>query len=127
MRQLVYGKYGGHCAYCGCELEYKDMQVDHADITIWMTMYGNDKERAQQAVKDNSINGIENLMPACRQCNYYKGVDDIEKFRYKVKELLENTCINTFQARLAMKYRIIKHTPWDGKFYFEKIKEGGEE
>ena len=29
-REAVYRKYNGHCAYCGCELEYKDMQVDHA-------------------------------------------------------------------------------------------------
>ena len=29
IRQIVYDKYNGHCAYCGCELEYKDMQIDH--------------------------------------------------------------------------------------------------
>lgn len=28
-RMAVYKKTNGHCAYCGCELEYKDMQVDH--------------------------------------------------------------------------------------------------
>ena len=28
-RQHVYEKYNGHCAYCGCELDIKDMQVDH--------------------------------------------------------------------------------------------------
>lgn len=29
VRQLVYDKCGGHCAYCGKEIAYKDMQVDH--------------------------------------------------------------------------------------------------
>lgn len=29
LRKQVYAKCNGHCAYCGCELEYKDMQVDH--------------------------------------------------------------------------------------------------
>jgi len=29
MRQNVYNKYNGHCAYCGCHINYKDMQVDH--------------------------------------------------------------------------------------------------
>ncbi|MCI5852291.1 MAG: HNH endonuclease [Clostridiales bacterium] len=29
IRQQVYEKYGGHCAYCGKALEYKEMQVDH--------------------------------------------------------------------------------------------------
>lgn len=28
-RQKIYDKCKGHCAYCGCELEYRDMQVDH--------------------------------------------------------------------------------------------------
>ena len=30
MRQQVYEKYGGHCAYCGRQIEYKEMQVDHS-------------------------------------------------------------------------------------------------
>ena len=25
VREKVYQKYNGHCAYCGCELQYKDM------------------------------------------------------------------------------------------------------
>lgn len=29
IRQQVYDKCGGHCAYCGKEIAYKDMQVDH--------------------------------------------------------------------------------------------------
>lgn len=29
IREQIYQKYDGHCAYCGCKLEYKDMQVDH--------------------------------------------------------------------------------------------------
>lgn len=28
-RTAIYNKYSGHCAYCGKEIEYKDMQVDH--------------------------------------------------------------------------------------------------
>ena len=28
-RMAVYRKTNGRCAYCGCVLEYKDMQVDH--------------------------------------------------------------------------------------------------
>ena len=28
-RVAVYEKYDGHCAYCGKEIEYKNMQLDH--------------------------------------------------------------------------------------------------
>lgn len=30
VRLAVYDKCNHRCAYCGCELDYKDMQVDHA-------------------------------------------------------------------------------------------------
>lgn len=33
-RMAVYEKTNGHCAYCGCELEYKDMQVDHVSLSM---------------------------------------------------------------------------------------------
>lgn len=29
IRELVYQKYDGHCAYCGREIAMEDMQVDH--------------------------------------------------------------------------------------------------
>ena len=28
-RETVYNKYGGHCAYCGCEIPFKGFNVDH--------------------------------------------------------------------------------------------------
>ena len=28
-RIALYNRYNQRCAYCGCNLEYKDMQVDH--------------------------------------------------------------------------------------------------
>ena len=28
-RRIIYDKMGGHCAYCGEDLAYEDMQVDH--------------------------------------------------------------------------------------------------
>lgn len=31
VRQQVYDKCNGHCAYCGCKLDIKDMQVDHIE------------------------------------------------------------------------------------------------
>lgn len=114
VRKAVYEKYGGHCAYCGCELDYRDMQVDHA-VAV------NGGELSDQMVGDDTMNKIDNLMPACRQCNYYKSTLDIEGFRWKIREVLQHSCINTFQARLAMKYGIVTFNEWDGKFFFESL------
>ena len=43
IRQQVYDKYNGRCAYCGCKLEYKDMQVDHIE-SVYMAIECLDKE-----------------------------------------------------------------------------------
>lgn len=71
IRLKVYDKYNGHCAYCGCKLELKDMQVDHIESVYWY----------------NGANNIENYNPACRMCNFYKSTMPIEDFRGQLGEL----------------------------------------
>lgn len=108
VRQHVYEKYNGHCAYCGCELDIKDMQVDHLDSVYRAECEGREVD-----------NSIDNFMPACRQCNFYKGTSTIEEFRKKIPNL-KRTALIAFQVRLAQKYGIIQVNEWDMKFYFEK-------
>lgn len=122
VRQAVYEKYGGHCAYCGKEITIKEMQVDHS-IAIAKQYYSTREtmEKVWAMIADGTINDIDNLMPACRACNFYKGINDIDGFRRNILETLSHTCCSTFQARLAMQYGMITYKPWDGKFYFEKV------
>ena len=122
LRKQVYDKYNGCCAYCGKEITLKEMQVDHATAYA-QSIYGlkESMDRVEQMIADDSINSIDNLMPACRQCNFYKGGLDIENFRNRIKDTLENTCRSPFQVRLAMQYGIMTFKEWDGKFYFEKV------
>ena len=119
LRQNVFEKYKGHCAYCGKEIDIKDMQVDHA-IAYAQSVYGRDWERVSEMIFDNTINDFDNLMPSCRQCNFYKGIRDIEQFRARIKNELEHTCRQTFQTRLAIQFGMIEYHEWDGKFYYEK-------
>ena len=109
VRQKVYDKYDGHCAYCGCELDMKSMQVDHVDAVYRAEYEGREID-----------NSIDNLMPACRQCNFYKGTSTIDEFRRKILHL-ERTILAGFSVRLAQKYGIVQVKEWDMKFYFEKI------
>ena len=112
VRQKVFDKYNGHCAYCGCELTMETMQVDHAYSVFWSEYW--DKTQA-----DNSLS---NLMPACRQCNFYKSDLDIEHFRKYMSTLMERVR-KPFIYRLAEKYGMVEEKQWDGKFYFERIKQ----
>ena len=112
VRQQVYDKCNGHCAYCGCKLDIKDMQVDHIESVY----------RAEYNGKD-ADDTIYNYMPACRACNFYKGTFTLKQFRSHLLNTLSNTCRESFQTKLAMKYGMLTYQPWDGRFYFEKIKE----
>lgn len=103
IRKHVYEKYNGHCAYCGCKLEYKDMQVDHV-----ISVYG----------KDGS-NDLDNLMPTCRMCNFYKSTYSLDDFR-KNLETLHERLRKPFIYRLALKYGLIEEHKKDVVFYFEK-------
>lgn len=117
LRKQVYEKYDGHCAYCGCEITMKDMQVDH-----FRSQYG--AERKHEAV-DNSF---DNLMPACRQCNLYKGPYTIESFRWALKGLLVPNLQKTFNWRLAERYGLVEsHLDQDPIFYYEKVRKESEE
>ncbi len=104
IRQQVYDKCGGHCAYCGREIAYKDMQVDHICPQY---LGGNDR--------------IENLNPACRMCNFRKGTSSIENFRKEIEWQAEGVC-KTFQGRMSLAYGLIERVQKPIVFYFEKIK-----
>lgn len=124
LRLKVYDKYRGHCAYCGKEIMMKDMQVDYI-IPVMKSYYGarEEAEKVRQMIADGSFNDIDNLMPSCRACNFYKSMGDVESLRRRIFSELEHTCRSSFQTRLAMQYGIITYKPWDGKFYFEKTAE----
>ena len=113
-REAVFNKYGGRCAYCGCELTLRTMQVDHIKAVYASSLENNGVE-----TQDDSL---DNLNPSCRQCNFYKGTLDIEQFRKKIMTTLYETCQNTFQAKLAKKLGMLTVKQFD-KFYFERINE----
>jgi len=103
LRQKVWLKYNKRCAYCGKELKYKDMQIDHL---FPKTYGGNDR--------------FINLMPSCRRCNHYKRAENLEGFRRLILTLHKRIS-NLYIGKVAIDYGIITITPFNGKFYFETI------
>ena len=99
-RKLVYDKYNGRCAYCGCELKLSEMQVD--DIVP--------KFRNNEMWHQNEIGSdeISNLNPSCRMCNYYKGMGSIENFRENLKDALKGlSCIVLFMGKYDLKELLV--------------------
>lgn len=105
VREQIYEKYYGHCAYCGCEIEYKEMQVDHI-----------------KPVYLDGTDDMENYMPACRACNFYKSTMSIERFREQVSTINQRL-EKEFIYRLAKKYGIIHEEIKPIEFYFEKCED----
>ena len=100
-RREIFDKTGGRCYYCGCELPFEDMRLDHM---VSLHNHGEDE--------------MDNLVPSCQQCNYYKRGSNPEGFRRKLKRAFarENKC--DYVKALEKKYE-----GWNGKFFFERTQE----
>lgn len=105
-RQQVYNKCNGHCAYCGCELEYKDMQIDHVTP---LRIGGSDE--------------LSNMLPACRSCNHYKATFDIEGYRGYLGGIPHRLMRDSIPFQVATRFGIVQHIKNEVTFYFETIQE----
>lgn len=105
VREKVYQMYNGHCAYCGTEIAYKDMQVDHAT-----------------PLRIGGADDITNFMPACRSCNHYKATFDIEGFRNYLSNIHKRLVRDSVPYQVAERFGIVKHVSDDVKFYFEEMR-----
>lgn len=146
LREIVYNKYNGHCAYCGRKIDIKDMQIDHfvpilrgvsdeyikahnsrEDYELWCEVL-KEEGKPVPSYDDYKItrgkDDISNYMPACRMCNFRKGTSDIEAFRNEIG-LQAERLMGTFQGRMSKIYGLIEYNPHEIEFYFEKLKEVG--
>lgn len=102
LRVRVYKKYAGRCAYCGKQIKYEDMQVDHI-----------------KAVYLGGDNDFKNLLPACRSCNFYKSSYSIEEFRRQIN-LIPSRLPKEFIYKVALDYGLVEETGKEVIFYFEQ-------
>jgi 5-methylcytosine-specific restriction endonuclease McrA len=122
-RLLVYQKYDKHCAYCGIELEYKAMQIDHIiPRNTWITTIKNRYKIPNFLLhlNINDINHYDNLNPSCRRCNKWKCTFDLETFRLEISLQTKRLKENSSGYKLALDFNTIKEINQPIKFYFEK-------
>lgn len=115
MRERVYQKFNGHCAYCGKEIDYKDMQLDHL---IPQCILENNKH---QDLWDK-VETFENYMPSCRRCNHYKRGNSLETFREMIRTIPQKLMRDNYIYKVASDFRIVPiQSPQEIEFYFEKV------
>lgn len=93
-KRTIFNKCNGKCAYCGCNLSFFEMTIDHIKPKI-----------------SGGRNNIENLNPSCRSCNSLKSHMSVKKFTVLVKEL-----IKAGQYRIYFDNQISKSV-----FYFKHL------
>lgn len=107
-REQVLAKTGGHCAYCGCELTLNAMQVDHVEPM----------RRGDKGDKSH-LDVIENKLPSCRSCNYYKSTLTLDQFRERMDVMIGNLERNS-TVKVLLRYGKVQFTRGPVTFYFER-------
>lgn len=146
-RQKVFEKYGGRCAYCGCELTGR-WHADHMSPIHrkTLTVGGNfvtkdtgleptdediEKGNYTQVPRKTIPNGcfkphndtFNNLMPSCVSCNLYKHSADLETFRMMLLRTTQSLTKQSTQYQFGKRYGLIKETGIEVQFYFETLKQ----
>ena len=107
-RHTIYDKMGGHCAYCGCELKYEDMQVDHVIPLMGWSVQGPDT--------------LENMLPACRSCNHYKSSMTLDRVREMLAQMPHVLARDSVTYKNAVRFGLVTPTPHRVEFFFERLK-----
>jgi len=115
-RQEVYDKCDGHCAYCGKEITFKQMQVDHIK-----PLYRNDNVATLESWGvERGTDDIDNLLPSCARCNRWKSTFSLEMFRKEIELQIERLNNYNNNYRMAKDYGLISENNNKVIFYFEK-------
>jgi hypothetical protein len=131
-RNLIYQKFDGRCAYCGCELP-KNWHVDEIEPVQRGWRYKPDPENKLgyylqdefgRPIKETYMLhperlNINNQFPACPSCNINKHSGSVESFRALIQGFINSLNSYSVQYRLAKKYGLIEETEKKVTFYFE--------
>lgn len=125
-REALRLKFGGKCAYCGCELTGR-WQADHMEpvyrIHKWVRKpdgYGSVAVPTGEMERpENDHEG--NLMPACSACNNDKHSATLEQWRKRLEDLLGVCERNHSAYRHALRFGLLLPAPKPVVFYFEQL------
>lgn len=115
-RELVFQKYDGKCAYCGCELS-KGWHIDHIEPIV--RNFGSAKHRGYCERPENEK--VENYNPSCASCNINKHSMTVEQFRESIKKYVNSLNLYSTQYKIAKRYGLIQETEIEVQFYYETV------
>jgi 5-methylcytosine-specific restriction endonuclease McrA len=121
-RELIFNKYDGKCAYCGCELT-KGWHADHIKPIVRDFIYQINKQRFEtNGICRNPENeNLQNYNPSCPSCNTQKNSYTLEQFRENIKQFVNSLNQYSTQYKFAKKYGLVSETNIEVKFHFETV------
>ena len=129
-------KFGGRCAYCGCELAEKGWHADHVE-PVMREWWKRTAQRFKYEVRDGQVTqvpveldkiGLErpendvlsNLFPACRSCNLDKSCMSLETWRSVLQDKVGVCRRNHTAFQHAERFGMVKEITGPIIFWFEK-------
>lgn len=123
-REKIHSKYNGKCAYCGCEITIKQMQIDHIIPKREFLSHVKNRFRVPYFLNhltENDVNNDDNLNPACIVCNKWKSAHDLELFRSELFEQIKRLNSYSSNYRIAKKYDLVEEKLKPITFHFENL------
>lgn len=129
-RTVLRMKFGGRCAYCGCELPEKGWHADHVEA-VHRKLEIDEVARRQgkwklkqtgEAFRPEHDN-YGNLYPACAPCNLFKSVFGIEEFRNQISMQAGRALKTSVNFRTAERFGLVKVIDKPVTFWFERYQE----
>lgn len=130
VRQAIFDKYEGRCAYCGCELT-KGWHVDELEPIRRKNKFvggyqdNNGEWVERRLVPDGCMHperlNSDNQMPACASCNINKHSMSLEEFRSLIQGFMKHLNERNTQYKIAKRYGLVKEFIEPVVFYFETL------
>lgn len=119
-RQIIFDKFDGRCAYCGCELT-KGWHVDEIEPIRrnWKVVNG---RKVFTGCQHPERLTIENQNPSCPSCNINKHSEPLEQFRKNIAAYMKHLNEVSTQYKIAKRYGLVEETGKPVLFYFETLK-----
>lgn len=120
-------KFGGRCAYCGCELGDK-WHADHVEAIFRYSEVVPRHERKDPLKFETRQTGkserphldvLDNLFPACVPCNLFKSTFSINYFRLEVSRQADRARQYSVNFRTAERFGLVSEIKKPVVFWFE--------
>ncbi|MEB5837043.1 HNH endonuclease [Pantoea dispersa] len=129
-RSALRMKFGGRCAYCGCQLPEKGWHADHVEPVLRISEVDEEARRKGLWRLKNTgdvtyadRDSIENHYPACAPCNLFKATFSVELFREQIAKQVERARASSVNFRTAERFGQIEVTQAPIIFWFERYQE----